>query len=155
MGTGSHHRDAQAAGEQGQMDMDVSAPGFVHQVYADNDPGGDLQDLKNQIQVTFQAGGVTDCNDHIRLTETEKIPGSFFLGGVRFQGVCAGKIHKHIILPFKTEMPLCFGHGLARPVACMLVHAGEGVENAAFSHIGITRQCDDPGGLRYGGTAAI
>ena len=100
--------------------------------------------MQHQIQVAFQTGGVADHDDRIRLGETEKIAGHFLLGGVSQQGIGAGNIHQHIVVGGGGAITLGVGHRLAWPVAGVLLHAGQAVEQGALAHIGIARQSDHP-----------
>ena len=146
-----------ALGEKGEVDVDALAAGLVHQVDADHHPGVQFQSLKDQIQIPFQTGGVTDHRHGIGAAEAEEVPGHLLLGGVGQKRVSTGEVHQNIALPLSLAVALGVGHRFARPVACMLVKAGEGVEEGGFSHIGVARQGDDPvgGGAAHDGKAAV
>ena len=142
-GAGAHHRHAEILGQLVKINADILFLGLVHQVDADHHPVGDLHGLQHQVQVALQAGGVADHHDAVRPAEADKIPGHLFLRGMRHEGICTGDIHQNGVHPLMGVVPLGVGNGFSRPIAGMLIQAGQLVEHGAFPHVGVARQGDD------------
>ena len=85
---------------------------------------GNLECLQNQIQISFQAGGVAYDNHCVRTAETDKIARNLFLGGMSHQGICTGQVYKDIPHIFVDMPALRASNRLSRPVSRVLIHAG-------------------------------
>lgn len=72
-GDGADNRDAQTPGEDWKVDMNSLSSGLIHQVDTDDNVWGNLNGLQYQIQVTFQAGGITNYGDRIRCAKADKV----------------------------------------------------------------------------------
>ena len=116
---------------------------FVCQIHTDNDSGRDLHGLKNQVQVSLQTGCITDDGNCIRFSKAQEITGNLFLGRVRHERIGARKVDQDTGPSFAGVPALGVGNRLARPVSRVLLHAGQAVENGAFSHIGISCKSND------------
>ena len=59
--------------------------GLVHQVEADDDAIGDLEDLEHQVEVSFESGGIHHHQRDVRLAEEDEVAGDFLVGASRLQ----------------------------------------------------------------------
>ena len=84
-GGGANDRNPQAAGKKRKIQPDFFAPGLIHQVDADNDPGGYFHGLQDQIHIPFKAGGVADYHNSVRFSKTDKVSGNLFFGRMSHQ----------------------------------------------------------------------
>ena len=98
--------------------------------------------LKCKVKVSFKAGGVADHNDPLAAAVCYKIPCHLLLGGMRHKGICAGEIGEDDVSAAPQTFSPCGGNGLARPVARVLVHTREGVENGGFAHVRVACKSD-------------
>ena len=142
-GNGAGHRNTQLFRQTLQVNGDILAGGFVHQVHTYQDPVRYFHGLKYQVQVALQAGGVAHHHRPVRAAEAKEVPGHLLLGGVGHEGVGAGEVHQHIAPAAPLTAALGAGHCLARPVAGVLAQAGKGVEHGGLAHVGIARQGHD------------
>ena len=136
-GNGAGHRYAQLFRQPLQVNGDILAGGFVHQVHAYQDPVRYFHGLKYQVQVALQAGGVAHNHNPVASAKTDKVAGHFLLRGVGHEGIGAGDIYQHVAVLLCLTVALGIGHGFSRPVSGMLVHSREIVEKGAFTYIGV------------------
>ena len=136
------HRHPQTPGEQLKVELYAFALRFVHQIDAYHDAPRYLKRLQNKIQVPLKAGRVAHNDDRVRLPEADEIPRDLLLGRVRHQRISAGDIDHDVGAPAGGASPLSVRNGLSRPVARVLVQAGQGVEHGAFSHVRVSGQRD-------------
>ena len=115
---------------------------FIQQIDAYQYRPAGFYDLQDQVQVAFQTGGIADYDNRVRFTEADEIPCDFLFCRMGHEGIAAGYIHKRITMLVEGTGSPGIKDGLAGPVACMLLQAGKGIENRAFSHIGIPGQGD-------------
>ena len=92
-----HHRDAEVSGQPVDIDPDPLAPGHVHHVESDDHRDAQFQDLRHQIEIAFQIGGIDNRDDDIgprfaRLLAENDVDGEHFVGAARRQAVGAGQI---------------------------------------------------------------
>ena len=139
-GGGAHHRAGELPGQGGQVNFQAVLFRLVQQVHAHHQPGCDLPDLQDEIQVSAKAGGVRHGQGHIRRAGEKIIPGHLLLGGVGGEGIGAGQVHQADGAVPGPEGALRRGNGFARPVPRMLMQPRQGVEDGGFAHIGIARQ---------------
>ena len=144
-------RALQAVLQQLQIHVDAPAAGFVPQVDTQDqrdagilDPF-QLQHLFQQVQAPFQTAGVADYQDHVRQAGAEKLAGHLFFFRTGVQGIDAGQIGQQVVPAAAGEAAPGQGYGLAGPVAGVLAKAGEGIEQSAFSYVGIAHQGNDGG----------
>ena len=139
-GGGAHHRTGEQPGQGSQVNLQPVLFRLVQQIYTHHQPGGDLPDLQDEIQVSAQAGGVCHGQGHIRRTGEKVIPGHLLLGRAGSERISAGQVHQVYGAVPGPEAALRQGHRFARPVSRVLVQPRQGVENRGFAHIGIARQ---------------
>ena len=137
------HRHAQLPFQGLQVNMYSPALRFVQQVHAQQHRLSCLHHLQQQLHVPFQTASVTDQQHRVRTAVTDEIPGQLLLRRGRRQGIGPGHIHQHIAPLFAAAVAPGVADGLARPVAGVLLHAGEIIEYGAFAHVGVSRQGDD------------
>ena len=137
-----HHRDPEFPTQPGHVDSDAMSFGLVHQVEAHDHFVGDLEDLQNQVEVSFESGRVHYHDSHVGSAEQDEIAGHFFIRAASLQRVSARQIDYLDPFAREIETALCPCYGLARPVAGMLPQACKGIEYCALSCVGIACQGD-------------
>ena len=138
-----HHRNAQAARERAEVDLDVVARGLIDEVDAQHRAVGDLQHLQHHVHVALQARGVGHHHRHIGLTEEDEVAGDFLVFRGRGQRIGAGQVDDAITLVAEVEEALGLAHGLARPVAGVLFQPRQAVENGALARVRVAGEGHD------------
>ena len=113
---------------------------LVHKVERYDHRPLQLQKLGGQIEVALNLGGVDDVDDGVGTLPHDEVPGNNLLHGVGGEGVDAGQIHHCDGLAFHLGPALLLLHCHARPVAHVLVGAGEGVEQGGLAAVGVAHQ---------------
>ena len=138
------HRDAQPLLQQPQIRRRMLAARLIHQVDAYHHAGAGFHGLQHQVKVALYAGGIAHHHNGIRPAETDVVAGNLLLGGMSHQGIGAGDIHQQVAVAVLPAGAAGVRHSFARPVAGVLVHAGQGIEYGAFPHIRIAGQGNHP-----------
>ena len=123
-----------------QIEGDVLFLSFIHQINTDDDIGGHLENLKDEIQVSLQCGRIADDDCHRRLVKADEFAGDRFFRTVGDQRIRSRQIDQRVVLIAITRHPFGQGDRFSRPVAGMLLHAGQFIEYRTFSDIGIAGQ---------------
>ena len=139
-GNGAHNRNTQPFRKPGKVYPDSLAPGFIHQVDANQNAGCDFQNLQNEIQIPFQAGGVAHHHHGFRRSGTQVASGHLLLGRMGHERVGARKIGQPVGFRSQAAFSLSCGNGFPGPVAGVLPQAGEGIEQGGFSYIWVSGQ---------------
>ena len=142
--TGSHHWHPQCRRKSRQIHPYPAFSGFVHQIDAHHNICGNFQRLQNQIQVAFQASGITDHHYRVWhptiLPEADKIPRDLLFCRMRHERIGTGNINQQVFPAVMCTAPLRTADRFTRPVAGMLIHTGQGIEYRAFTHVWIAGQ---------------
>ena len=100
--------------------------------------------MEEKVEVAFEVCGVENAEDEVWfgfvfLGAEEDVTGDFFVGGISFEGVCAGEIDELELVAVGGEEGAGFsGDGGSGVVADFLVLAGEFVEEGGFPGVGIS-----------------
>ena len=140
-GRDHHDRAAELLGKLVRVDL-VAV--FLHEVghVEGHDHGqAGLDDLKCQVQVALQVGGVDDLDDYIGLAAHEVVARALLLGAVGGKRVDAGEVRNRDVL-VTQELGFLFLNRDAGPVANVAVGAGDQVEKRGLAAVGVTRQRD-------------
>lgn len=132
--------DAEQLGQFVEIDVNSPFFGFIAKIDTEDQIVGQILNLKNQIQIPLQTGGVADGDDRICIAVADKVPGHLFLSGVRQKGVGAWQVNKDIAAVMEDTAALGTGDRFAGPVACVLAQTGQIIKDCAFSDIGISGQ---------------
>ena len=102
------------------------------------------------MKIALQAGGVADYHDGIVLFKAEVIPRSLLLGRIGRQRIGPGQIdpaHPHAVV---AARPAGKVNGFSGPISGVLVHTGQGVEDAALADVWVACQGDGQVGIGCG-----
>ena len=136
------HRHPQLVGQLGKVDL-IPVPGhLVHEVQRHHHGPLQLQQLGGQVQVPLDVGGVHNVDDGVRPLAHDEVPGHDLLHGIGGQGVDAGQVHDGHRVAVHRGPTLLFLHRHPRPVAHVLVGAGQGVEQGGLAAVGVAHQGD-------------
>ena len=127
-------RDAQLLRQLFDVDSVAAGAYLVHHVQRKDHRDVQLHQLKGQIQVAFQVGGIDDVDDGIGAVFDQKISGDHLLGGVRREGIDAGQVHQNCIL-ILFDAAFFFFNRYARKVSDVLVAAGQRIKEGGFSTV--------------------
>ena len=135
------NRNLQFFLEPQKVYADMLFSGLVHEIYTQEHMGGDSTNLENQIEISFQTGGIADSHHHIRMALQDIITGDLLLTGAAGEGITARQIYK-TVFPSPIDPVSCGAfHCFSAPIPCMLMHTGQRVEHSAFTYVGIADQC--------------
>ena len=133
-------RHPQRPGQARHVDFVPVLEHLVHKVQGDDHGALQLQELGGEVEVALDIGGVDDVDDGVRALAHDEVPGHDFLHGVGGQRVDAGQVHHGDVLAVHLGPALLLLHRHARPVAHVLVGAGEGVEQRGLAAVGVAHQ---------------
>src|SRR5665811_757785 len=91
---------------------------------------------RGQTQAAVEVAGVEDVEDHSWWVVEEEVTDDALLFRGRGDRVGTGKIDEFDVVLAESEMPDRFLDGHSRPVANILVGAGQTVEKGRFASIG-------------------
>ena len=120
---GGDDRDLKQFTQLFQIDFNFLFACFIHQINADDDIRGHLENLKDEVEIPLQGGRIAHHDRYGGLLETDEFAGDRFLGAVGDQGIRSRQINQRVV---RFLMPGdAFGQrdGFSRPVAGVLVHA--------------------------------
>ncbi len=140
---GRDHGAAQQGLQRLQVDLDALALCVVHHVQHEHDGAPQFQQLRRQVEVALQIGGIQHVDDEIWLRAGEVAAGNAFVFALGRKAVRAGQIHHLDILAIQREESAAALDGDARPVAHVVPRPGERVEDGGLAAIGIASECDD------------
>ena len=103
--------------------------------------------MKDEVEIPLQGGRIAHHDRYGGLLETDEFAGDRFLGAVGDQGIRSRQINQRVV---RFLMPGdAFGQrdGFSRPVAGVLVHAGQLVEHGALADVRIAGQRDQNLGI--------
>jgi len=127
--------------KRGGIDLVTALAHDVHLVQSDHYGHAELHELRRQVQVALKVRRVDDINDNVRLALDQIIARDDLLVGIRRQRVDARQVHD-LHLGVGPQLARLAFHGNARPVAHVLVVAGELVEQGGLARIGVANQRD-------------
>ena len=136
-----HDRAAELLGELVGVDLIAVLLDQVGHVEGDDHGKTGLDDLKRQVQVALEVGGVDYLDDDIGLAAHEVIARALLLGAVGGKRVDAGEVRNRDAL-ITQELGLLFLNRDTGPVANVAVGAGDQVEKRGLAAVGVTRQRD-------------
>ena len=129
----------QVFGQLPHMDGVAAGPHLVHHVEGDDHGDAQLHQLKGQVKISLNIGGVYDVDDGSGILLKDEVSGDDLFGRVGGEGVDAGQIHQDGI-PVVLDGTFLLFHCHAGEVAHMLVAAGEAVEEGGFAAVLVARQ---------------
>ena len=116
------------------VDLVAVLAGHVDHVHRDDHRRAEFEQLRGQVKVAFDGGGVHDVQDGIRLVVHQVVAGDDFLQRVRRQGVNAGQVlNDHIVIALELAF-LLFNRN-TRPVADELTRTRQRVEHGRFAAV--------------------
>ena len=136
-----HHRHTEERAQRLQVDMIAAALELVEHVQGSHQRDVHVDQLRGEVKVALEVGGVDDVDDHVGHFLREMLPDIEFLGRIARQRVGAGQVDKVEVVA--EERGAGFGgiDGHARIVA----HAGMGtagiVEERRLAAVGVAHQC--------------
>ena len=136
-----HDRAAELLGELVGVDLVAVLLDQVGHVEGDDHGQTGLDNLKRQVQVALEVGGVDHLDDDIGLAAHEVIARALLLGAVGGKRVDAGEVRNRDAL-VTQELGLLFLNRDTGPVANIAVGAGDQVEKRGLAAVGVTRQRD-------------
>ncbi|OQA41067.1 MAG: hypothetical protein BWY52_02694 [Chloroflexi bacterium ADurb.Bin325] len=149
------HRHAERGLQHVRLDADAVLLGHVAHVEPDDEGPAQRQQLRGEIEAPFQRGRVDHCHDHVGLLLQEILARDALLLGVGGQAVGARQIDdvERRVAVLKAAGLLL--DGLARPVAHVLVQAGQHVEDGGLADVGLADQRDGQLRGRAHGRASV
>ena len=123
--------------ERVPVDRDALFRRFVDEVDAENHAVrvGKVTDLQSKNQAPFQTAGIAHADDGVGHFQQEKLPCGLLLGGMAGEGIDARQVgHADSAVP-GGKRAFRAADGFSRPVSGVLMHAGECVEDGAFSDV--------------------
>ena len=136
--------DSQCAAQRMTIDSKPLLFGFINQIDAEHSPAARFQRLQTENQAALQTGRICDDDGGIRAAEADGVPCDFLFGGSRQQRISAGQIgHPDGMTGFPADKPSAgIFNGFPRPVAGVLVHPGQRVEDRAFADVRVSGKAD-------------
>ena len=141
-GAGGDDRHLKQFAQLFQVDFDFLLARFIHQINTDDDVRGHLENLKDEVEVPLQRRCVADYDRYSGFLETDEFAGDRFLSAVGDQGIRSRQVDQRIVRFLMPCRAFRQRDGFPRPVAGVLVHAGQLIEHGAFADIGIAGQRD-------------
>ena len=111
---------------------------LIDEIDAENPIVRDLADLKKENQAPFETAGVAHDNHRVGRTLGQKITGAFLLRRVTGEGIDARQVGQTEFVFSDGDGSFRDADGFARPVAGVLTHSGEGVEDGAFPDVRVS-----------------
>ena len=140
-GRDHHDRAAELLGELVRVDLVAVLLDQVGHVEGNDHGQAGLDNLKRQVQVALEVGGIDHLDDDIGLAAHEVIARALLLGAVGGKRVDAGEVRDGNVL-VAQELGFLFLNRDAGPVANVAVGAGDQVEKRGLAAVGVTRQRD-------------
>ena len=133
------HFAAQRRAQLLQIDLVAVLAGNVDHVQRDHHRDAQLAQLRRQIQVALDVGGVHDVQNRVRLILDQIAARHNFFQRVRRQAVNARQVLNDNVL-FALQAAFLLFNGNARPVADVLVRSGQVVEHCGFATVRVACQ---------------
>ena len=135
-------RRAHPRGKPREVDLNPLLLRLVQEVHAQHHPRRPLPDLQRESETAAQTRRVRHDDNHPRPAAREKVPRNLLL-----RRVCRERVRSRQVDEPETPLPpyilsLRQRHGLARPVAGVLVQAGQSIEYRGFAHVRVPREGD-------------
>ena len=140
-GAGFHHLAAQRLAQLAQINLVAVFARHVDHVQGDDHGNAQLGQLRGQVQVALDVGGVHDVEDGVRPLVYQIAASDHLLQRIGRKAVDAGQVLDDDIR-FAFQPALLLFHRHARPVANVLVGTGQVVEHGGFTAVWIARQGD-------------
>ena len=140
-GRDHHNRAAELLGKPVGVDLVAILLDQVGHVEGNDHGQAGLDDLKCQVQVALEVGGVDHLDDDIGLAAHEVVARALLLRAVGGKRVDTGEIRDGDVL-VTQELGFLFLNRNTRPVANITVGAGDQVEKRGLAAVGVTRKCD-------------
>ena len=140
-GRDHHDRAAELLGKLVRVDLVAVLLDQICHVEGNDHGQAGLDNLKRQVQVTLEVGGIDNLDDHIGLAAHEVVARALLLGAVGGKRVDAGEVRNRDAL-VTQELGFLFLNRDAGPVANVAVGAGNQVEKRGLAAVGVTRQRD-------------
>ena len=137
-GAGFHHFAAQRLAQLAQINLVAVFARHVDHVQGDDHGNAQLGQLRGQVQVALDIGGVHDVDNRIRPLIHQIAAGDHLLQRIGRKAVDAGQVlNDDVRLALEPAFLLLHRH--ARPVANVLVGTGQVVEHGGFTAVWIAR----------------
>ena len=141
-GRDRYDRDAERGAHLLHVDGTAVGTHFIHHVQRQHHRYPQLKQLKCQVQIPLNVGGIHNVDDAVRLLVEDKVTGDDLLLCIGPQGVDAGQIH-HGTAFFVYDLSHLLVYRDTGKVADMLIGSGEGVEESRFPAVLISNKCKD------------
>ena len=142
----SHNRATERLLQRLQIHLNFVVLGNVEHIDGHDHRHAHFNELRRQVKVTFQVGGINDVDHCLRFIRKDVVAGdAFVLAGSRSRrnGINAGKVNDLYVVAFKTVTSRLLVDGDARPVADFLFGAGQGIKKRCLAAIRIADNTDD------------
>ena len=133
-GGNGDYRNAQNLLQLIDTDGAAVGPDLIHHVQRQHHRYPQLEQLKRQVQIALNVGGVHNVDHAVRLLIEDKIAGDDLLLRIRTQGVDARQVDDGAAL-LVAHLAHLLVDGHARKVAHVLVGTGEGVEQRRLAAV--------------------
>ena len=140
-GRDHHDRATELLGQLVGVDLVAVLLDQVGHVEGDDHGQAGLDNLKRQVQVALEVGGIDHLDNDIGLAAHEVVARALLLGAVGGKRVDAGEVRNRDVL-VTQELGFLFLNRDAGPVANVAVGAGDQVEKRGLAAVGVTRQRD-------------
>ena len=140
-GRDHHDRATELLGQLFSVDLIAVLLDQVGHVEGNDHRQAGLDDLKRQVQIALEVGGIDNLDDDIGLAAHEVIARALLLGAVGGKRVDAGEVRNGDVL-VTQKLGFLFLNRDAGPVANVAVGAGDQVEKRGLAAVGVTRQRD-------------
>ena len=114
---------------------------IVH-VQGHHGPKVHVDDLRGQVQVPFDVGGVHDIDHNVRHRIDQVLPDVQFFRGISGEGIGSRQVHQGDVIALVVEMSLFRIDRHAGIVAHVLVRARRDVEKRGLAAVGVAHQGD-------------
>ena len=113
---------------------------FIHKVQGQHHRNVQFHELKCEIEVAFDVGGIDNINQRLGMGTENESPRNEFLAGIGRQAVDTGQVGHAGMVVLENGSALLFD-GHAGEIAHMLVGARQLVEKRGLAGILVTHQC--------------
>ena len=135
---GGAHRYAKQLRQFIQIDVVTSFLSLIKHVESNHHTHMHINQLRSQIEVPLQVGGVYHINDNIRSMLDQLLPNIQFLRRVSRQGISAWQVDQVELIPFILSMPLLSIHGHSGIVTHSFMGTTSEIEQGRLATVRIT-----------------
>ena len=142
----SHNRATERLLQCLQIHLNLVVLGNVEHIDSHDHRNAHFNELRRQVKVSFQVGGINDVDHSLRFIRKDVVAGdAFVFAGSRSRrnGINAGKVNDLNVVAFKAVTASFLIDGDARPVADFLFGARQSIKKRRFAAIRIADNTDD------------